>query len=286
MSFRLVTANGTVVEVSKASYPDLFEAGRVGLGVLGIISAVTISTVDLFRMRLDQIPYDLDVLLTALPLLMQQHPRLQWYWTPYTSQATLVLRSPTTEPITPGGCWESARMAAPNGTSCVDLSYKTLTDSRDHYYARPLYTEMEMFVPADRIYDAIADFRAYQEAVKSQHSSAVSLFTGVRYVDADDIWLSPQYARRNAVISMIVLGTKDQTGDPTEFALYTQGLETICTQKYQGRPHWGKQNYATVSTIASTYPQFSAFNALRCALDPQGMFSNDYILQRLGPCAS
>ena len=61
-----------------------------------------------------------------------------------------------------------------------------------------------------------------------------TLFTGVRYVASDDIWLSPQNGRDNAVISFIVLGDRSRTGNHTEFDLYAQGLERICSEKYQG----------------------------------------------------
>lgn len=115
------------------------------------------------------------------PALLEAHPRLQWFWTPYTQQATLVVRTATSEPITPGGCWGAgigatadARIAsgasaslpphaiAAANTSCVDVSFKALTNSLSHYKARALYTEMEMFVPLEHLPSAIADFRAFQ----------------------------------------------------------------------------------------------------------------------------
>ena len=67
-------------------------------------------------------------------------------------------------------------------TECVDVSYKALVDSRTAYHARDLYTEMEMFVPAHMVGDALAEFQAYMEKVKGQHKEEVKLFTGVRYV--------------------------------------------------------------------------------------------------------
>ncbi len=131
------------------------------------------------------------------PTLLDAHPRLQWYWTPYTSLATLVVRTATSEPITPGGCWGAGTGAltadaliakgasaslpphatAAANTSCVDVSFKALTDSLSHYRARALYTEMEMFVPLDHLPSAIADFRAFQvcDVVKSLARLGASL---------------------------------------------------------------------------------------------------------------
>ena len=47
-------------------------------------------------MKRAAMPYDLDNLLADLPALYQQYERLQWYWTPYTNDATLLLRIPGT----------------------------------------------------------------------------------------------------------------------------------------------------------------------------------------------
>lgn len=96
--------------------------------------------------------------------LMKQYERLQWFWNPYTQDATLVTRVETTKKIT--GCWTSDApdLEFPSvkaGSSCVDVAYKVkpspqapvgpnrppqaLCGSREHYHERNLYTEMEMF---------------------------------------------------------------------------------------------------------------------------------------------
>jgi len=278
---RLIVANGTVIDID-ASSPDLLAAVRVNLGALGIVTRLTLQVVDIWRMRLDMIPYDLDTLMHDLPHLLAENPRLQWFWTPYTPNATLVLRTPTDAPIT--GCWDQAldlETGLSAGTSCVDVSYKTMTGSRDHYFTRSLYTEMEMFVPSEELPHAISDFRSFQASVVKKHSPGVKLFTGVRYVEADDSWMSPQYKRSNAVISMIVTGDLTKTGAPDEFSMYGHGLEEIAVGKYDGRPHWGKMNYATAEDISRSYPKFDDFTELRSRLDPQGIFLNAYLVDRL-----
>ena len=166
------------------------------------------------------------------------------------------------------------------------MSYKALCGSPAHYAARHLYTEMEMFVPASQVADAIAEFRKFQATVLPQHNSSISLFTGVRYVAADDILLSPQHGRDNAVISMIVLGDSEtQTGDFGEFSRYAQHLEDLTTKTFSGRPHWGKMNWATVDTLAPAYgsDSWGRFQAVRASVDPQGMFANDYLQSHIGP---
>lgn len=70
VGLRLVLANGTIVTVSNQSQPVLFSAARVGLGSLGVVTAITLRVVDAFNMRLDTIPMDLDTMLKELPQLM------------------------------------------------------------------------------------------------------------------------------------------------------------------------------------------------------------------------
>jgi hypothetical protein len=63
--------------------------------------------------------------------------------------------------------------------------------------------------------------------------------------------------------------------------MYARGLEAICA-RYDGRPHWGKQNWATAASLSATYARIDDFRRLRARLDPQCMFCNDYLVSRLG----
>lgn len=52
VGMRMILANGTIVSASKTQNSEIFLAGRVGLGSLGIIFELTIETVPLFRLEL------------------------------------------------------------------------------------------------------------------------------------------------------------------------------------------------------------------------------------------
>jgi len=297
-AMRIVTADGAVHEVSRETKDpeerQLFDAGRVGLGALGVLTEMTLDVVPLFKLRLQTISIGLDHLLPQLPQLLKDHERVQWYYFPFTGEnATLVVRTQTTEPETPGGCWNATTPSphigkeGPGGGTivgdCTDVAYKAMTGSPPHYKARSLYTEMEMFVPAEHLADAIKDFRAYQDEVEPQHNKSWSVFTGVRYVHQDDIWMSPQYRGPSAVLSTIVQGhSEHETGDPGEFALFAKGMEKV-TAKYGGVPHWGKMNWATYEDVATRYERFQDFNKLRKRVDPTSMFMNEYLTRLLEP---
>ena len=53
----------------------------------------------------------------------------------------------------------------------------------------------------------------------------------MRYVAADDIALSPQRARDNAVVSFVVTGDAEQTGNFTEFHRYAHRLEQMAVEE-------------------------------------------------------
>jgi len=295
-ALRIVTANGTVLEASKDdANKEFFNAARVGIGSLGVISELTLRTLPLFRMKLTNSQMPLDQLLADLPSLMEKYERLQWFWLPPDEQyATLVTREVTQEPITPGGCWgedvpptqigDPEAIQGVRSSPCVDVSYKTMCGSPSHYAARNLYTEMEMFIPVEHTANAIADFRKFQAQVLPAHNSSIGLFTGVRYVKGDDMLISTAAGRDTAVISNIVMGpSKQEAGDIVEFARYAMELERLTVEKYGGRPHWGKKNWATRETLRQAYGDdaWKKFLKFRQMMDPKGIFLNDYLLHRL-----
>ncbi len=290
----LVLANASVVTCSASVRPDLFGAARVGLGALGILVRVKVRVVPKFKLRRIAMPYDLDRLMRDLPRLNAEYERLQWYYTPFTDNATLLLRVPVPldtpiEPCWPGD-WEQALAGGGGGgnnVTCVDWSFKALCHEADDAI---LYTEMEYFVERQHAAALAADFRAFQDSLRNQSrcagtvpkTGACSLFTGVRYGARDDVsWMSQMTGRDIAVVSNIVLGTTEVAGPQDEFALFGRGLERIAG-KYGGRPHWGKMNWATAADLRPQYPMFDRFVALRRELDPGGMFLNDYLRRVLG----
>jgi FAD/FMN-containing dehydrogenase len=287
-AFELVDGQLTSHVVSASTDKSLFDAGRVGIGALGIIPSITLKTVPLFKLRKTTLAYSLAQLLIDLPVLMQRYERLQWSWTPYTDKATVIIREVVdiNTPNDPrstaggddGGCW-SLTMSTAN---CTDVSYKALTDSEFRYESREIYTEMEMFIPIEYAEAAVQDFIEFMDspAVKDAHDPNVGLSVMLRYVAADDVYLSPMYKRCTAVISFIAIDNQE------EFAMYAQGLEALCESKYQGRVHWGKVNYANSSSISKSYVSgavntFDLFNEQRKRCDPSKTFMNSYLRQRL-----
>ena len=52
----------------------------------------------------------------------------------------------------------------------------------------------------------------------------------------------------------------------------------MLVNKYDGRPHWGKQNFLNKAIVKKVYGQnVNQFKKIRDKMDPPHMFTNDYI---------
>ena len=288
---QIVSASGRMERLRSDSTSEnertLFAAAATGLGRMGVVTEVTVHVVPQWKMKMEQTPYALESLLADLPRLLQEHPRLQWSWEPYTLNATLVVRSDVSwdTPIAPagpdGGCWSNTQKRNP----CTDLSYKTLTDSAQHFSQRSLYTEMEMMIPAEHADAAVRAYIAWMDTVRDQHDESVQMSVMLRYVAADKLLVSPFSGRDTAVMSFIVVGDAVSAGNQAEFELYSRGLQEVCETQFSGRPHWGKVNWVGEETpeyMHSVYPELQAFKELAKKRDPEGRFLNEYLAARIG----
>jgi L-gulono-1,4-lactone dehydrogenase len=96
-----------------------------------------------------------------------------------------------------------------------------------------------------------------------------------RVVAPDDAFLSPDHERPSARVSV-----HQYRG--MEWRPYFEAVEEIM-EEYEGRPHWGKRHFQTHETLASRYPRWDDFAAVRERLDPERVFANEYTERVLGP---
>jgi L-gulonolactone oxidase len=350
LGLTVVLANGTVIETNATARPDIFQVARVGLGALGVISRVTVRAIPLYKLRRVATPYGLKEFLPwVYPSAYRKFERMQWYFTPLTDSATMLLRQPVPfdEPIV--DCWNTSqwqsawvdpatddlsaripastdrvaagslvltpegfspvtppRLAAaisntradnewhtnastsvpkPSGPSviCTDLAYRTLAHETDDY---DLYEEMEIFVPLSSSQALIEGLIAFQNSSAPPPQDPAwaqySLFTGMRYVAADDIPLSMMHGRDTGVVSFITLGNHSITGPPAVFEHYAKQLEQD-GRDLTGRFHWGKMNWATTKDVRAGWGEaaLDTFLAVQQELDPTGVFLNQYLKERL-----
>jgi L-gulonolactone oxidase len=133
---------------------------------------------------------------------------------------------------------------------------------------------MEYAIPREALAEALNRVRRLVDEIGQQISFPVE----VRVVAPDDIPLSTAYGRETGYIAVHVY-------KGTPFDAYFTGVEAIMNG-YGGRPHWGKLHFQRADTLASRYPRWDEFQAVRRRIDPEGRFSNPYLERVLGPASA
>jgi FAD-linked oxidoreductase len=299
-ALQLVTADGSVRRCSPAEHPEIFHHARVGLGALGVVTAVTLAAVPAFALHARESAMPLAEVLEGFDDLVAAHDHVEFYWFPHTDVAATKINDrvgPDTHEEGPirgrmaswigdellgNGAFElvcrlgsrvpsavpalnrvmAGQMA---NADYVDRSYRVFTSPR-----RVRFLEMEHAVPREALPEALAGLRA----AAARHARDVTFPVEVRVAGADDVPLSTASGRDSAYLAVHVY-----RGRPHE--AYFSAVESVMTA-LEGRPHWGKLHTRTAAQLAASYPEFDAFVALRDRLDPEGRFTNAHLDRILG----
>jgi L-gulono-1,4-lactone dehydrogenase len=293
LRLRLVTPAGEAVELRDGD--DLL-AGRVSLGALGAISAVTVRCVRAFTIHRIDAPRPLDDVLARFDALVDANDHFELFVFPYTRTAlTLTSERTDREPRPPGRArallrdvlLENAALAlacrtgrrAPglipriNRTLVRAMSSAEQLDRSHRVYANRRsvrFTEMEYAIPRDRVVEALERVLALID----RRRLPIGFPIEVRVVAADDALLSTAHGRATGYIAV-----HQYRG--MEFEGYFRAVEAIM-DNYEGRPHWGKRHYQSASTLRPRYPGWDRFLAVRDRLDPERRFENDYLRRAIG----
>ena len=111
-ALRMIDSRGNIILADTNTNKELYDAARVGLGAVGIISTMTIHVVPLWKMHVYPVHMALsDVLLgDTLSRMLTQYARIQWSFQVYTSDVTFTIRedvdndTPLYPPGVYGGC--------------------------------------------------------------------------------------------------------------------------------------------------------------------------------------
>jgi L-gulono-1,4-lactone dehydrogenase len=300
----LVLADGSLVTCSASAWPELFATACVGLGALGVITAVTLRCVPSFTLAADERPVPVEQVIEQFDTLAAANDHFEFYWFPYGRKA-LVKRNnrrpadgrAATPARMPGWrrVWEFEVMEnAAFGTMCrlgraaprlipalgrmssAALSVRTYGDASHRVFVTPRrvhFVESEYAVPRESLAGVLAELRRAVPRL----AEPVMFPVEVRVAAADDIWLSTAYGRDTAYIAI-----HQYTGLP--YQAYFDLFESVVAE-VAGRPHWGKLHSLDAGRLRSLYPRFGDFLGVRAQVDPEGRFGNPYLGRVLGPAA-
>jgi FAD-linked oxidoreductase len=280
--YRLMLADGSVVTCGGGEREELYQAQRLSLGLLGVALAVEIAVVPAYHLeeRIEKRPLaevldgfaDLAAGLRHVEAFIWPHADTAILKTlhPAEDDGTFVEPGPVDETVFRLCCELSAassRFTAPlqqlmargSGRSRrVGPAHRIFPSERT-----VRFEEMEHEVPREA---AIPLVRATIDWIRREHLPVAFPFE-LRWVAADDIWLSPFNAGPCASLSL------------HQFApMPWRDLFTDAEAKFRaagGRPHWAKRHTLSRDDVDALYPMAERFRSVRRAHDPGGRFLNE-----------
>lgn len=297
-ALRIVLPDGEARECSPDQNPGLFQAARVGLGALGVLTEITLQCVPRFKLHAREEPEPLAGMLESFVDRVVLTDHLEFYWFPYTDTALAKTntRLPDDTPLDPvpwqarllsdelagnvafsALCQVGARIPATvppiNKLAAKALAVRTYTDQSERVFVAPRrvrFKEMEYAIELAALPEVFGEVRRVLEA----YPEKITFPLEVRATAADDTWLGTASGRQSAYIAV-----HRYAGEPA--ADFFREIEKVFVH-HGGRPHWGKMHTRDAEYLASVYPNFNDFLAERDAADPQGVMLNDHLRQILG----
>lgn len=292
---KIVNGHGEVVICSEQNNPLLFLAAKVSLGLLGVITEVTVQCVPAYNLELVIKRQSLEQVLNDLESINASTRNFEFYWFLNTPWLMTKYINPSTESPGKSGiknylqekvlenyafkvlCEGSYRFpgttrriskiaaATIDEFRKIDQSHRIFSTSR-----LVRFNEMEYNVPMSAYKDVIEEIRRWID----KNNRTVMFPMENRFVRGDDIWLSPAYDRDSAYIAIHMYHKKD-------YKAFFSAIEDIF-KAYDGRPHWGKLHTLRHLELQKRYPAYDRFCEIRRTMDPDGLFMSPY-MQSLFP---
>lgn len=295
----LVTGTGDILNLNRRSEPDLFEAARLSVGSMGVITRFRLKLVPSFALTEQSHAAPADQVLNDLEGLAKAHRHFEFFWFPYADQVVVktldVWRGepPARALDIPAMKARGERVSRDDrlfGMICRFVKavprmsgffHRLLTKQMAAGEAKPgrvrwswetfpsarntRFNEMEYAVPRELAAEAM---RALVARIRKDRIPTAFPIE-FRFVQGDDVWLSPFYGRDSATLSVHQYAGMDQG------PLFRACEEVF--RLFEGRPHWGKQHFLTGRDFASMYPEWPRIQAARRQLDPTGKFLSPYL---------
>jgi FAD/FMN-containing dehydrogenase len=246
---RAITGSAEIVEWSVEKEPELINAARVSMGLLGVFTAVRLQLEPKYRLRRREYCARTEDCLAHLDELADAHRNFDFYWYPRRDEVKLRTLNPPEAPV-------------------PDLPYARCIQEEQGYSHEIIarerelkFEELEYFVPAEA---GPACFREVRRRILERHRKQVGWRVLYRLIAKDDGFLSPVHGRDSVAISVHQNAT-------LAYQEYFDDIEPIL-RAHDGRPHWGKKHSLQGAALAALYPRWDDFMALRRRLDPHGVF--------------
>jgi xylitol oxidase len=280
----IVTADGQVLQLSKAKDGDNFLGSVVNLGALGVVTRITLNVQPTYQVRqvvyenlsFDQLEHNLDTIFSAgysvsLFTNWQDH-RASQVWIKSKAEPGVPFQ------IAPEfyGATAAKQKLHPlpghDATPCTEQMgipgpwYERLPHFRMNFTpSSGAEIQTEYFVPRARGYEAILAVEQLRDKITPH-----LFITELRCIAADNLWMSP--ACQQDCMAIHFTWKPESEEIHKVLPLIEEKLEP-----FNAKPHWGKVFTMPPSRIAQVYKNIPQFQTLLKQYDPQGKFRNRFI---------
>lgn len=289
VALEMVSADGELVTLSRASDPRLFSAAVVGLGALGIVTRLTLRIEPSYDVRQDLVEgltfqafeSNFDAITAAADSVSLftdwRAERFHQVWLKRRVVPGQVSARPEAffgavaagcdrHPI-PGhaaeNCTPQLGVAGPWHERWPHFRLEFTPSSGAEL-------QSEYFVPRRHAVPALRVLAGLRDRI-----APLVLVTEVRTIAADDLWLSP--CHEQASVAFHFTWKPDWPAVRAVLPVIEAGLAPAGV-----RPHWGKLFTMDAATLRDRFPRIPDFLALRRQLDPDGRFLNRYLTACFG----
>ncbi len=288
----IINSSGKEIHIDKNS--QYFQAARLSLGSLGIISDMTFKLSEAYKLKENSFAEDFTQSLDKFEERLKSNRHLEMFYFPVGDWSlTKMMNISNEEPSSKNFLhsmneivienWlytQLNRIASSTGRyKLIDKIMRTFVSPKENidwsHRAFPTersfkFMEMEYNLPLEKFQTVMIEVRA---AIKKNNFQTLFPIE-IRFVKADPLWLSPAYERDSVYLAVHTYISED-------YRSYFDCMEEIF-QRHGGRPHWGKWHTMKMDKLKVAYPRFEEFLAVRKEFDSEGMFLNDHLKEIFG----
>ena len=242
--------------------PDWLRAASLNLGLLGVMTRLTLATVPAFKLRERTRALPLDECLDGFLAEEESRRNAEFWWLPAHDVCVLETFTETEEEP-----FSIAGMEAPPGTVARYLRPERVGWSCRCYPSTRSFpfVEMEYTMP---LAEGPAAMREVRRVMRTRHPDC-TWAVEYRTQPGETSLLSPTQGVESVTISV------HQAADLPYERLFGDAEAVFLA--HGGRPHWGKLHGLRREELEQLYPEMAAFCTIRAAMDPAGIFVNDYL---------
>ncbi|MDR6532748.1 FAD-linked oxidoreductase [Caulobacter rhizosphaerae] len=291
--FRLMTADGAIVECGPDQNPELYQAQRLSLGLLGVAVEIRIHVVSAYHLeeRVERRP--LAEVAERLDELAAATRHMEFFVFPYSDEVIFKTLHPVEVEATAPPAKEIGEDSEATFKTICDIcaAVPILTPSLQRLMMRMMGKASRRVGPAYAIFPSERNIRFEEMEYELPRAAGLPTLRAAmahirkrrlpitfpfefRLAAGDDIWMSPFNAGPGASISFHQYARMPWRPAFAEMeAVLRDGA---------GRPHWAKRHTLTTADVHRLYPRAGDFVAACKTWDPAGKFANTHLNQLFG----